>query len=152
MRISGILTKELITTSLHSTSRDQVISELVELINTHVKLGDSKEIADLVIKREEIHPTGVGRGVAIPHARVAGIKDVIIAAGIHPEGIDFKSRDGSKSKIIFLMLAPENDTTLYLQCLSSLAMLMMIGELGEKLLTAKTPDEFLELFTIYENI
>jgi mannitol/fructose-specific phosphotransferase system IIA component (Ntr-type) len=50
------------------------------------------------------------------------------------------------------MLAPENDTTLYLQCLSSLAMLMMIGELGEKLLTAKTPDEFLELFTIYENI
>ena len=152
MKISGQLDNRLIKFDLSGNTKEEVIKELVSLVYDANLIGNPEKVSKLVIDREELHPTGIGRKTAVPHARIENIDRVIVAAGIHNKGIDFKSRDGSKANVIFLMLAPEDDTTLYLQTLSSLAMLLMIGDLSDKLIECKSGDEFIKIFKTSEDL
>ncbi len=152
MKISSYLQENLINLNLKGKISNDVIVELTSQIAEAGLIQDKTKIASLVIEREELHSTGIGKGIAIPHARVEGLDKVIIAAGKQSSGVDFKSRDKSNSKIIFLMLAPVKDTTVYLEALSSLAMLLMIGDLGEELEKSKNKKDFINIFKKYENM
>lgn len=146
MQISTLLHEGLIRLPLKADTAEGAIHELVGLVEEAGLIQDSETVAAAVIDRERMHPTGIGHAVAIPHARIAGISEVIIAAGVKTPGIDFRARDGEPARVIFLLLAPEDDTTLYLQTLSSLAMLVMLGELGDRLPRAKHSRDFIEEF------
>lgn len=152
MQITNLLQEGLIRLPLRAESAEGTIHELVQLVEEANLVQDAEAVAAAVIDRERMHPTGIGHSVAIPHARISGIDSVIIAAGVQPKGVDFRSRDGDPARVIFLLLAPEDDTTLYLQTLSSLAMLVMLGDLGDVLPKAKNSREFIERFQQTENV
>lgn len=152
MRISQFLTEGLVNLKLRGKDRVGVIGELVNLVHGADLIADPKLVSGLVVDRELVHPTGIGRGIAIPHARVENIDRIILAAGVHPKGIDFQARDGKPARLIFLILAPEDDTTLYLQALSSLAMMLTLGDLPEALLAAKSPADFVEEIRRFEEM
>ncbi len=152
MRISQLLSEGLVNLKLKGKDRVGVIDELVDMVHAEELIGDPKFIASLVVDRERIHPTGIGRGLAIPHARVEDIDGIILAAGRHAKGVDFEARDGKPARLVFLILAPEDDTTLYLQALSSLAMMLTLGDLPERLLAAKTPAEFIDEIRRFEEM
>lgn len=102
-----------------STTKEAIVS-LSEFVSKDSNI-DKNIIAKKVIEREELMPTGIGNGVAIPHARIDGITKPIIAVGISEMGIDFGSRDGMLSHLIFLILTPIDDPSIQLELLADIA-------------------------------
>ncbi|MCX8084607.1 MAG: cation:proton antiporter [Calditerrivibrio sp.] len=114
------LSEKLYIPNIHAKTDKEAIEELTKSICDLHKL-DYETIKNLVLERESLMPTGIGNGVAIPHARVEGIKKPIIAVGISEIGIDFGSRDGDAAHLIFLILTPKQDTQVQLEILADIA-------------------------------
>lgn len=106
-----------------------------------IDVQDQKEASELVIEREKSMTTGIGHGVAIPHATVPAIKKAACALCILPEGLDFEAIDHQKANIIFLILLPHKKFQDHIQILANIAQLTNQEEFRDKLLSAKTPDD-----------
>lgn len=132
---------------LDAKTRDQALSELVGLLERAGKLKDQTLFFESILEREKIVSTGIGLGVAIPHAKLASYTDFFIAIGIQRhEGIDWNALDGSPVRLIFMIGGPENKQTEYLKILSHLTLAIKDEERRKKLLKAKTSEEVCSLF------
>ena len=143
MKITELLKPEAIKLNATATDKNNAIDQLVEL---HVKAGnvtDPKLYKEMILKREEEGTTGMGDGIAIPHARTEAVANAGLAAMTVPAGVDFNSMDGSPSTLLFMIAAPANSNNLYLEVLSRLAMLLTDEEFTKSLKNAKTTEEFL---------
>lgn len=131
--------------------RDKAIQELTALLVKKGCLADESEFYQAVIDREKIVSTGVGMGVAIPHAKLEDCDQFFIAIGIHiGKGIEWKALDGALIKIIFLIGGPANAQKKYLKILSHLTTLIKNEELREKLLKSRDSSEVLKIFKTYD--
>ncbi len=143
--ISNYLHEELIV-FLDQTTRDATIQFLVDLLDGVGRLKDKKAFHDALLEREKIVSTGIGLGIAIPHAKLEGYDDFFIAIGIQKNnGIDWKALDGSPVRIIFMIGGPENKQTEYLHILSRLTTAIKDPELRKQLLKASTAGQVLHL-------
>lgn len=106
---------------LEASTREGVIRELSELICRGMARLDPEAISAAVLAREEMMPTGIGRGVAIPHARIDDLDAPIIAVGISPDGVDFDAPDGAPARVVFLILTPRQDNGAQLQILAGIS-------------------------------
>ncbi|MFN2257381.1 MAG: cation:proton antiporter [Desulfuromonadaceae bacterium] len=107
-KLRDVLSSKLFIRSLHANTRRQVIHEMAAAVG---ETGDlDTTVLELAVRaREEIMSTGIGNGVALPHARIAGLKEVWVVVGISSHGIDFDAPDGKPANLIFLILTPEDD-------------------------------------------
>ncbi|MDN3507572.1 MAG: PTS sugar transporter subunit IIA, partial [Simkaniaceae bacterium] len=106
---------------LKAKTRDEAIASLVDVAHSTGKLKNREAFEKAVLQREEIVSTGVGVGVAIPHAKMPSIDDFFIIIGIqHSKGLDWDSLDGAVVKLIFLIGGPPDRQTDYLQILSNI--------------------------------
>jgi PTS system nitrogen regulatory IIA component len=147
-KISKYLDPELVYFS-QATTRDAVIKEMVELLNHTGNLNSEKEFYDALIFREKIISTGIGMGVAIPHAKMAGYENFFMAVGILPKGVDWNSLDGSPVRLVFMIGGPDNKQTEYLQILSNLTLAIKDEERRKKILTSNSPEAIIELFKAF---
>jgi len=133
MKIAELVTKDSVNSNLKSRTREAVISEIVDQLYKSKKIKDKKEILDAVMKREAEGVTGIGRGLAIPHARIEHLKETVIFVGISKEGINFSSLDGKPAHIIVFFLTPASETSTHLKILAKLASIsgdvLLLGEL-----------------------
>ena len=144
--ISNYLDARLIS-FLDVSARDDAIDQLVSSLERSNKLQDSTGFYHAILEREKIVSTGIGLGVAIPHAKLKGYPDFFIAVGIQKkEGIEWNALDGGLVRLIFLIGGPEDKQTEYLKILSHLTMAIKNEERRKKLLKAKTPKEVIDLF------
>lgn len=104
---------------------------------------DVQMVVDAALAREQVLHSGVGHGVAVPHARVAGLSQAVVAIGLAPEGIAWGSRDGRAVRIIVFLLTPEQDARLHLDLLASIATTLRDPAAVELAVAAKTWTEFL---------
>ena len=95
MRITDLLSKESIKLNLSSKTKPEVIDEMVDLVNASGNLNNKEEYKKAIIAREEMSTTGIGEGVAIPHAKTKAVNKACLAAGVSKDGIDYESFDGS---------------------------------------------------------
>lgn len=123
------------------TSRD-AIRELAEVLSADAKMSP-EQIAEAVWQRELSMPTGLPNRVAIPHARIEGLKAPMIALGVSPEGVDFNSPDGRHARLIFLILTPVQDNGAQLEILASIAKISSSEHFVSKLISSATYTEFL---------
>jgi len=123
MKIFELAHKDLINTNLKSHTGEGVISEIVDQLCKKRKLKDKRHILETLLKREKLGSTGIGDGIAIPHARIADLKEAVIFIGISKRGIDFSSVDGKPVYIVALFLTPFAESGLHLKILSKLAVL-----------------------------
>ena len=100
-------------------------------------------VVDAALPREQILHSGVGQGVAVPHARVAGLNQAIVAVGISPDGIPWGSRDGRAVRIVVFLLTPEEDARLHLDLLASIAAVFRDPATVEQAVAARSWTEFL---------
>jgi Kef-type K+ transport system membrane component KefB/mannitol/fructose-specific phosphotransferase system IIA component (Ntr-type) len=127
-----------------SADRRGVIAELVAVLgNITGKKAD--ELMESVWEREQILATGLGHGLAVPHARVENLQTPLLALGISREGIDFDAPDGLPAHIIFLLLTPSNDDGAQLELLADIARTFSDAQLREKVLRVSGYTEFLAL-------
>lgn len=132
---------------LEDDSRDEVISSLVMKVHEKQPIPDKDLYLSALHKREGIISTGIGMGVAIPHAKLDSFPDFFIAIGIKQQGsgIEWDSLDGSPVRIVFLIGGPKKRQTEYLQLLSQITKAIKDEEKRKMLLAAQNPSEVIEI-------
>lgn len=130
---------------LNVGTRDEAIHIMVDLIQAAGKLEDSKTFFNAIIEREKIVSTGIGMGVAIPHAKLPAYDDFFIAIGVLKKGVEWNAMDGAPVRLIFMIGGPDDKQTEYLQILSGLTLAIKDEEKRKKMLNATTPESIIEL-------
>lgn len=140
------LAAERIAVPLHADDKEGVIRELADLTARSVGEADrTDELAEAVLERERVLSTGIGGGVALPHARTAVVPSLALAAGTSPDGVEFAALDGRPVRLIFLLAGPVDTAGDHVRALSRLSRLLAEEELRERLLACGGPEEFLEV-------
>lgn len=144
--VLDLLIPETISPRAKWGSRKLAISELSEIIGKQANL-DANEIFTAVMERERLGSTGVGEGVAIPHARIAGLTKPIGAFARLEEGVDFEAIDELDCDLIFLLLAPKESGVDHLRALAKVSRVMRQARLRDDLRKALSVDAILAAFT-----
>ena len=145
MKITDLLRKDGIALGVGAADRNAAIDKLIELHTQVGNLKDAEEFKKAILAREEKGSTAVGMGIAVPHGKSAAVVSAGVTAITIPEGIDYKSLDGNPSKLFFMIAAPDTAADTHLEVLSKLMTLLMDQSFSQKLIDAKTPDEFLDI-------
>ena len=145
MRLSDLLSKEVIKVPLENDTKEAVIGELVDLLVANHKVTDREAAFRAVLDREKKMSTGVGASVAIPHCKSDAVDDVVVAFGISDEGIDFQSIDNRPVRLVFLLVATPDATGPHLKILSRVSRLLNKKDFRDKLLQAGSPEDVLDL-------
>ncbi len=149
-KVSELLQPAAIILNLQSKEKNEVISELAAPLIAEGLVTDEKEFIGAILRRENLESTGIGFGVAIPHARTNAVKNTVLAFGRSEAGVDFSSLDGKLSYLIFLIAAPEAMKREYIWTLAKLSSLLRRNEVRKGLNTAQTVDEVYAVIEQYE--
>lgn len=142
MQLTELLSPERIKIPLVSTTKDEMLAELVEVVGKNTSVRDLDQVLHAVRDREEVLSTGIGSGVAIPHGKSPGISDLALVAGVTPEGIDFEALDGRPVRLFFLLVGPESAAGQHVKALSRISRLLRRDSFRGRLMEAATPEEF----------
>jgi fructose-specific phosphotransferase system IIA component len=145
MKLSKFCDENLITFSLKSTTKAGVIEELVELAAGSTMIKNRDELLNDVRERENLVTTGVGYGVAFPHAKTRAAKGIVIAFGRSAKGIDFEAMDHRPVNLFFLIAAPEDAVGAHLNVMARLSFLMKSEENRQRLMQVSSPGDVLSL-------
>lgn len=145
MKIIDLLNKKSICLNLKATTKKEAIDELVDLVDASGNLSDKEAYKQGIIAREEQSTTGIGEGIAIPHAKVGAVKKACLAAAVSQSGVDYESFDGSLAHLFFMIAAPDGANNTHLEVLSRLSTILMDESFRQRLMNAQTVDEFLSL-------
>jgi fructose-specific phosphotransferase system IIA component len=146
MKISDILTEEVIATHLPGNTKEEVLDNIIELAAHSPNMKNKEKVRAAILERERIMSTGVGRGVAVPHGKCDGVSDTVTAFAVTDKPVDFKSLDGQPVQLMFLLVGRENSVGAHLKLLSRISRLMSSDGFRNKLIAANTPAEVIELF------
>jgi len=150
LKISEFLKHKAIIMDIKSREKLEAIKELVDHMVAKKFVKNGEEFLQALAKRENLESTGIGNGIAIPHARTDSVKDVLLAFARSPEGVDFSSIDGKPSYLIFLIASPEQKKSEYIMALAKLSRLLRKHDVRDKLRSAGTPDEVMEIIRANE--
>ncbi|MGO0881757.1 PTS fructose transporter subunit IIABC [Clostridioides difficile] len=145
MKIIDLLDEKSIKLNLESKNKSEVIEELVDLVANSGNLNDKENYKKAILAREEMSTTGIGEGVAIPHAKTTSVTKACIAAAVSKEGIDYESFDGSLSNLFFMIAAPDGANNTHLEVLSRLSTILMDEDFRNKLINSTSAREFKEI-------
>ena len=151
MRITELLTQETIAMDLSSTDKNGVIDELVNQLDKANKLNDVSVFKEAIYNREAQSTTGIGEGIAIPHAKVAAVDTPAIAFGKSKAGVDYQSLDMQPAHLFFMIAAPEGGAQTHLDALAKLSGILMDDKVREDLLNATSPQEVLQIIDIADD-
>lgn len=139
MLIVDILSEELIIPQLRARTREDVLAELVDRVVDQNPDVDQEYALRCLVERERLGSTGIGNGIAIPHARLPKIRRAIACFARSPEGVDFKSLDGQPAHLFLALFAPEGGAGLHLKALARASRLFKDPEFRRRLLEADEP-------------
>lgn len=145
MRITELLDLRSVALNVSVKSKDETIDYMVDLMDKAQRITSKEEYKKGIYAREALSTTGIGEGIAIPHAQVASVKKPGLAAITIKDGVDYQSLDGNPVYLAFMIAAPENAGNLHLQALAKLSQLLMDEDFRKALLQAKTSEEFIQI-------
>lgn len=151
MLLTQILEPTCVKAPLDGKCKKSVITELVDLLADNGALVDRDVVLEAVFVREETRSTGIGSGIAIPHGKCSGVKELVMSVGIAAEPIDFDSIDAKPVSIIILLASPVDRTGPHIQALARISRLMLDEEFKSKLENARSAEEVYELISNKEN-
>ncbi|MRH42045.1 PTS fructose transporter subunit IIA [Aquibacillus halophilus] len=145
MNITDLLKKDTIIIELESKTKSSVIDELINKLNEAGRLNDKEVFKEAILERESQSTTGIGEGIAIPHAKTAAVKTPAIVFGRSTKGIDYESLDGQPSHLFFMIAASEGANQTHLETLSRLSSFLMDDKFRQKLEGATSDDEIFKI-------
>lgn len=141
MFLTDLLTPDRVLVPLQARDKQGIIAELAARLVTQSG-GRVEEVVQAVEERESVLSTGVGFGVAIPHARSSAVPELCIVSGVSAEPVPYDSIDGEPVRLFFLIVGPESSAGLHVKILSRIARLVRRDGVRRDLIEARTPDEF----------
>jgi PTS system nitrogen regulatory IIA component len=145
MKVTEILSPEMVLPDLKGTSKDQVLRELAQGLAAKLPDINFEELASVLSERERLGSTAIGDGIAIPHGKMRGVTKIIGAFGRHRGGVDFDSLDGNPTHIFFVLVAPEDSASLHLKALARVSRLLKDDEFRKRLINAADAAEIYKL-------
>ncbi len=141
MKISDYVVEECVLCEVKARNKWEFFAEIAACLGKMLELP-AEEIKKVLEERERLSSTAIGQEIAIPHSRLAGLEQIVIAAGIKKEGLEFEAMDHKPVKLILVVLAPENEQALYLRTLACLARILKDNEIKRQLMAARNGAEF----------
>lgn len=149
MMLSKFIADNCVVPNLQANNKPDALKELTHLLFDRKKLKNVGPALDQVMARETTESTGIGHGIAVPHARVSGLKNLICSVGRIPEGLEFNAVDKRPVHLIFLICYPPTQQTTYLNFVATLAKMLRDESNRKAILAAQDGDE---MFRIIENM
>ena len=147
MKITELLRKEYILEQLKAKSKQEALAELAGVFLKGKIKVDSGAMLRVLLEREKLGSTGIGDGIAIPHGKLAGLDEILVAFGRSREGIAFEALDGKPVHLFFLLMAPENSAGQHLKALAKISRMLKDGVFRKKLLEARMHDDLVRVIT-----
>ncbi|NIZ40439.1 PTS sugar transporter subunit IIA [Entomospira entomophila] len=148
MNIMRSLNLHRVKAPLKSTTKEEVLRELIDLLVEDSAITDGQEAYEAVLAREQKGSTGLGEEIAIPHAKTTAVSEVAMAVGVSSEGIEFASLDGKPAKIFFLILANPEYSSLHIEALSEIASITRDEQFRVEILGAKSSQDIMDALKI----
>ncbi len=145
MKISELLNPQAIGADLKASSKDAVLTELTEALLAVAPTLRRDEVLQVLQERERLGSTGIGDGVAIPHGKLKGIPELMLAFGRSVSGVDFESMDGQPAHLFFLLIAPEESVGVHLKTLARISKLLKDADVRQKMLDADDAEQIYQL-------
>jgi len=144
MALSDFLREELILMDLHPKDMEECLKTMVEVCSACDAIPDAADALKRLLERERTMSTGMGGGVAVPHAKTDKVRKLVVAMAQIPDGVDFKAIDGKPVNLVFLLLGPPDSTRQHVDLLARIAYLVKTPGVVAALRGAATPQEILE--------
>jgi PTS system fructose-specific IIA component len=141
--LSELLTPDRVRVPLRGTSKAALLEELVGVLRESGAVAEGDAVLDAVRAREQVLSTGVGSGVGIPHGKSDHAPELVMAAGVTAEPVDFDALDGAPVRLLFLLVGPESAAGQHVKALGRISRLVRKDEVRERLMEAASPEEFL---------
>jgi nitrogen PTS system EIIA component len=153
MKLGDFLCKKAMSVDLKSTTKKEVINEMIDLL-VDAEVVDKKhkiKIFDIILAREELGSTAIGQGVAIPHGKFEGVQKLTASLGISKSGVNFESLDGEPAHIFFLLIAPIDSAGPHLKALARISRLLKDKFFRDNLKTADSVKSVLKLISLEDD-
>jgi len=159
MLLSQILQPEDVCLNLRSSRKMDAIKEIVDSIASTGRIVDKVGLLQAIVEREELQSTALNCGAAVPHARIDAalphaktdaVNGIIMGLGVSQQGVDFDASDNSAAHLVFLIAAPRNANSEYLNVLQNVCKLLEMKDFRERILLAQTPAEVLQIIRASE--
>ncbi|OEH53287.1 PTS fructose transporter subunit IIC [Oceanobacillus sp. E9] len=146
MAVTDLLRKDIMIMDLKSTDKQSVIEEMINNLHKYRVINDVDTFKEAILNREVQSSTGLGDGIAMPHAKTSSVKEPAVLFAKSSQGIDYDSLDGQPAHLFFMIAVPDGNNDTHLQTLASLSKLLMEPTFVEKLNAASTPEDVQQLF------
>ncbi|KER09039.1 MAG: PTS sugar transporter subunit IIA [[Candidatus Thermochlorobacteriaceae] bacterium GBChlB] len=146
MKLTDILSEKFIQLGLEAKSKNDLIEKMLMLVAPHPSIIDKTKLRSDVLKREKEMSTGIGKNVALPHAKTSAVSAPVLAVATLKKEIDFAAIDGEPVSLVFLLATPEQMLTQHLKLLSRISRVVSAETTREKMVKAATPEEVFALF------
>ena len=141
MKVLDFLDPNSVAIDLKSISKQDVVTELCQMLHVSGQIKDSHVVIEALMQREKLGSTGIGQGVAIPNGKSDSAGKLIGALGISKKGVNFEALDGEPVHVIFLLVAPPDSAGPHLKALARISRLLKDKFFRQSLKEAKTVDE-----------
>ncbi|MFF3102219.1 PTS fructose transporter subunit IIABC [Viridibacillus arvi] len=150
MKITDLLKKDTVIIDLAATSKPAAIEEMTKKLDEAGRLNSLAGYREAILKRESQSTTGIGEGIAIPHAKTDAVKTPSILFAKSVSGVDYESLDGQPAHLLFMIAASAGANNEHLETLSRLSSLLMDTKFRENLLAAQTPEDVINIINAKE--
>ena len=150
MEIKDLMIKDAMIMDLQATDKKGAIDEMVQKMYDAGRISDIETYKQGILAREAQTSTGLGDGIAMPHAKNAAVKEATVLFVKSNKGVDYEALDGQPTFLFFMIAAPEGANDTHLQALAALSRLLIDPDFVGKLKEAGTPEEVQELFQTAE--
>lgn len=145
IRIVDLLKADTILLPLSASTKEEALDRLIAKLAEAGRLTSKEEMKKAILAREAQGSTGIGEGIAIPHAKTAAVKIPSIAFGLSQEGVDYDSLDQQKAHLFFMIAATEDADEAHLETLAQLSQMLMDESFRKELMQAETKEQVLEI-------
>jgi mannitol/fructose-specific phosphotransferase system IIA component (Ntr-type) len=151
MRMSEFIVREAISASLSSGQKEAVIREMVENLRTagYFKPGEPEDVVKAILKREMLSSTGIGDGVAIPHAKHPSVDRLVGSVAVAPGGIPFDSVDNDPVFVLVMLISPQERPSEHLRALEGVSRCLKDKNFVSSLRKATTPQQIWDLISAH---
>jgi fructose-specific phosphotransferase system IIA component len=143
MNVLDILEENCVALDLETTGKNELVTSLVDMLESAGVVTDKEEVVRRVLEREKLMSTGIGGGVAIPHAQCRGASKLAIALARTKDGVEFDALDGKPVRLFFMIIGPEEKGG-YVRILARISRLLYTGDLQKSLYRAETARQAIE--------
>ncbi|NGP86772.1 PTS sugar transporter subunit IIA [Fodinibius halophilus] len=152
MNIFSLLDPQTVFSALEVNDKAEILNKLVSSLEGTISEGEIERVREAVIEREKIMSTGVGKGLAIPHGKTAGLQETYAAFAILDEPVDYEAIDDKPVNMVFLLVGPQSSNSLHIKLLSRISRLMNNKDFRDSLRECKTSEDIIERFKDEEHV